>query len=1618
MRWNWIKCNGTKDKPNENTLFKTFEMEIDYLSQIAWEGLKCGQAIISCEIQQKVLNIVKTKYPRKHISSKPQWSRINAFELVQGYESWFAAYYLVNCLYQSNESESHKEVRSLLIDQQLTPKFSAIIPFMAGILYGNIENKSDSSGSGLSYFWSVLYSLPLQPSPIHQLMLYVRCLDACKADTSNSLLSSQLQSIHKEILHSFRAWIAPWINFNKDFRYSYRRGERTITRPLNAVMKAHLPHLQFVLVHPDIHPCLLEQLKRIKIVLQSQDYHNPLLERWGALIDGLHLLSYLCISNETTSLVVECFKLGFQRKFSDEVRRESHRAIFTKLKEEHLDDIIVFLMEGVCRSSGGDECADAFKAIMPLLNQRQLGSIFQGLENGFNNKTLSIRLGADLFAKTAVALGGKFLDVAFKCLATILEEEKWNISDFAEAFEMLLIKLNEKQFNEETYQFLIRGLNNGEEELRRLCAKVLATISAQLKETYFGRAVRSLIKGLNYRDRLGIRYCRESFETILEQLNEEQEKYFFQCLIDGLKNKHKYLCQRNAQLLGTLAARWSQVQLHHAFESLMNQLHTDVHWSYSSSMKKIAMHLKGESLNIAFQYAMNGLKHENLDIRKFYVDLLAAVSTQWNKGQFDKIFVCLMTNVSKDKDRHVRYSCAQAIQKLFLKLNEKQVNEVFDYLINGFHDANKNVHYSCAESLGKFARKFSPLQLSAAFQYFIERFNNRREDMLVRVTCAESLGKIATKLNQMQVNEVLKCLTNKLDDEKEDKFVRKYCAYSLEIILMELRKFGGTYVCVPPIQLVEENLIRFNARQATNTLIHLLNGPTYKKASLRFSCVEALAKLALKLTGKEFSAAFDGLINGCKDKNSKIRHECTEMIKDIVPKLDRGQLDEAFECLLNEFRDKNSSVRCSCAGILRTIALKLDEKRLDRILKCLIEGLNDEYGSIRDSCTDVIRVIALKLNAKQLNETFANLITGFIDENKEVRHSFAETLKTFVNEWNDTQLWLLVKNGLQNLKNSHRNVRLTLNGLLSELSNDMWKRLIIHVLKNPSMDRQSTQQNPLDENNEVNNNDNIEIQILAFGLWTYNPRLQLNFNDGHDNISADDFNTLIRYCNKQAIEWNFPSEQKWSAYEDVPYPRLVNVSNINKCKDRFRVACEAAQSGDITQLKFALEHYHFDINDAFDEQGYTPLLLAIDKKHWDIVRYCIAQGAWIDIRGSIFDSTTLQTPFECIVKKISKEKQKKKANMSEKEYSKMINTCKWMLRQRTIYPMEQIEYAIDYVKDRLTRVADDKSYKTLLQEGAGFLLGENQKELQETLTNNNLLYWSASRNVSLIESEKSQKKKKKKKRADEEWQITPFLILRIFLLFETCVRLKRNEKRNNELPMNITLEQVYEKGVKELQVQLTTYWDYLTTEEFEKDCPELIDDWSCNVVDRLMGLKSISSNECCEISLAVGHKKHCIYLSLCKTLTSILVRIDNRWMKTVPSNISPPKKIDNDCEWAQPYLVSYFQCSGSNVKQNKEWLKEYIKNATKLRDSQSKKSMKHLYCSDGNDFPPPREGSSPMITDNWPYCRVSIDANTCYLQNHDVGYRIRLGEAIFQWFCDQESKSFVFSENKKATTEF
>ncbi|ETO05606.1 hypothetical protein RFI_31789 [Reticulomyxa filosa] len=116
----------------------------------------------------------------------------------------------------------------------------------------------------------------------------------------------------------------------------------------------------------------------------------------------------------------------------------------------------------------------------------------------------------------------------------------------------------------------------------------------------------------------------------------------------------------------------------------------------------------------------------------------------------------------------------------------------------------------------------------------------------------------------------------------------------------------------------------------------------------------------------------------------------------------------------------------------------------------------------------------------------------------------------------------------------------------------------------------------------------------------------------------------------------------------------------------------------------------------------------------------------------------------------------------------------------------------------------------------------------------------------------------------------------------------------------------------------------------------------------------------------------CIYLSLYKKLDFILVR---------------------NGALIQPYLVAYFKSNGLDIDKNKEWLKEYIKNTTILKDNDINESMTQLYCSDDNNLP--REGNASLMVKGWPYRPIQKGAENCYMRSHNFRYRIRLGNVVY-----------------------
>ncbi|ETN99898.1 hypothetical protein RFI_37569, partial [Reticulomyxa filosa] len=558
-----------------------------------------------------------------------------------------------DCLYQSNETKEHQEVCSILMNEQFNPKYSTMIPFMAGMLYDNIENGKDRSGSGLLYFWKLLHSSPPQLTPINQMMLFVHCLDACKADTESSFLSSMLKCCHEIVINLFKSWLIAWISFGKNKCHT----NRYMDRSLNKMMETHLPTLQYVLVHRDIHSWIIDQLIQFRSkILKMREKKDTY---YVGIANEFPLLPYLCISTETADIILQCFEVSIQCSFL----YVDFAQLYTKLKEDQLDGVLTFLIIALFEKKKHDKAIPSLKSIVPKLNERQANDAFRFLMS----KKENLELFADLLALIAVKLSGQYLNDAFKILITLPSYE----IPYSE-FTTLVINLLEGKWNNDVFQYLHNTLDKKNKRFSKLYAKILENVAMNLKGEHLDVALRCFMKKLHYR-LYSNGYFTKVFGKISLKLNEEQLPYISQCLMDGLEYKNKYIHQECAKLLGTLSMKWNQVQLNDTFKCLMNRLNENVHWTYMNSIEKILLRLEEEYLDTAFQCLIDGLDNYKQSIREMCVNLLAAVSMQWNKVQLDTLFTNLIT------------------KKLLSYLDNKQINEAFGYLIHGLKDKDKNI---------------------------------------------------------------------------------------------------------------------------------------------------------------------------------------------------------------------------------------------------------------------------------------------------------------------------------------------------------------------------------------------------------------------------------------------------------------------------------------------------------------------------------------------------------------------------------------------------------------------------------------------------------------------------------------------------------------------------------------------------------------------------------------------------------------------------------------------------------------------------------------------------------------------------------------------------------------
>ncbi|ETO31317.1 hypothetical protein RFI_05805 [Reticulomyxa filosa] len=252
-------------------------------------------------------------------------------------------------------------------------------------------------------------------------------------------------------------------------------------------MESHLPN--FYYLHPNIHKCIIDEIKAFQEQLDTLNDYESIKTR-------LDVLQYLCISTEATNIVIQCYKQGLrcQEKLVCSLCVELLCAIAMRLNEKQLDEVVSILLDGFNNKDGTvhRKHAKSLAKLAPHLNERQLKNVLQHVMDAFDNGKVDICYDcAHTLATSALQLGVDQLDNAFQCLMDRCNAYFCNIK--AESF---LLKLRKGQLDR-VFQFLIEGLYDEDENIRRSHAEILGRLAMKWSDRQVDDAFSYLMDGLN-----------------------------------------------------------------------------------------------------------------------------------------------------------------------------------------------------------------------------------------------------------------------------------------------------------------------------------------------------------------------------------------------------------------------------------------------------------------------------------------------------------------------------------------------------------------------------------------------------------------------------------------------------------------------------------------------------------------------------------------------------------------------------------------------------------------------------------------------------------------------------------------------------------------------------------------------------------------------------------------------------------------------------------------------------------------------------------------------------------------------------------------------------------------
>ena len=487
-----------------------------------------------------------------------------------------------------------------------------------------------------------------------------------------------------------------------------------------------------------------------------------------------------------------------------------------------------------------------------------------------------------------------------------------------------------------------------------------------------------------------------------------------------------------------------------------------------------------------------------------------------------------------------------------------------------------------------------------------------------------------------------------------------------------------------------------------------------------------------------------------------------------------------------------------------------------------------------------------------------------------------------------------------------------------------------------------------------------------------------NFNTKNQIIKLYDLalkETLPKYC-----KYGYQTK-KYSNYQPPP--------QTSKIKKTLPIH-EATKLGDSISVQNIINADRNQVN-MCNENGKTPLMIAAENGHVDIIESLITNGANAFLAGDD-KKTAISIAIEKKRHAVIKILLAKRGQLELSYLENILHECISEYRYNYNYRERNAKEISDRVCGLLSYLTYIDSDQLIYDQKSHKHYG-HQNGIAGLFTRKGQAIGAPSEKPSGIRVIPYDPNEVEYL---EGWILSTFLPVRILSLFTIILRLQIGEIKKKNGPFGkIKIPRFIEFLKKELLIEIETIHAYHDVTKIKavnsKLQAELYNAHAFHVASQVAKLKDGE-----EYSYYSGHMCHALYVAFACRQNKIIIRIDNvgdRDQKNYPHEECGS---DRSITCVKPYIVASIRKEAFRKKQKK--IIRYLEGLAKAKDENYIEAFPKIYCFDKK---------APSVEENKWHAIEEQQVGNCVLENHNVGLRYRLKDAgdqneeLYLWLMDQ-----------------